>query len=158
MAEPNLVASSGQQADFLAGGEFPIPIPHPSAGGSTITIEYKDYGVRLSFVPVVLGDGKIRLKVSPEVSELDYSNAVSFDGFSVPALTKRNLSTTVELKDGQTLALAGLLQNQINATKNVTPWLGDVPVLGGSLFRSVSYQRNETEGGRHGDAADSWTP
>jgi pilus assembly protein CpaC len=145
LAEPNLVTSSGQQADFLAGGEFPIPIPQAGASGSAaITIEYKDYGVRLSFVPITLGDGKIRLKVSPEVSELDYSNAVTFDGFSIPALTKRNLSTTVELKDGQTLALAGLLQSNINANKSVTPLLGDVPVLG-ALFRSVSYQRKETE-------------
>ncbi len=145
LAEPNLVTSSGQQADFLAGGEFPIPVPQAgTSGAAAITIEYKDFGVRLSFVPVVLGDGKIRLKVSPEVSELDYSNAVTFDGFSIPALTKRNLSTTVELKDGQTLALAGLLQSNISATKSVTPLLGDIPVMG-ALFRSVSYQRKETE-------------
>jgi pilus assembly protein CpaC len=145
LAEPNLVTSSGQEANFLAGGEIPIPVPQAgSSGAAAITIEYKDYGVRLAFVPVVLGDGKIRLKVSPEVSQLDYSNAVTFDGFSIPALTKRNLSTTVELKDGQTLALAGLLQTNTNATKSVTPLLGDAPVLG-ALFRSVSYQRQETE-------------
>lgn len=145
LAEPNLVTSSGQQANFVAGGEIPIPVPQAgTSGAAAITIEYKEFGVRLSFVPVVLGDGKIRLKVSPEVSQLDYSNAVTFDGFSIPALTKRNLTTTVELKDGQTLALAGLLQSNINATKNVVPGLGDVPVLG-ALFRSVSYQRQETE-------------
>jgi len=145
LAEPNLVTTSGQEANFLAGGEIPIPVPQAGASGAAaITIEYKDYGVRLSFVPIVLGDGKIRLKVSPEVSQLDYSNAVTINGFSIPALTKRNLSTTVELKDGQTLALAGLLQTNINATKNVTPLLGDAPVLG-ALFRSVSYQRQETE-------------
>lgn len=145
LAEPDLVTGSGQEANFLAGGEIPIPVPQAGASGSSvITIEYKDYGVRLSFVPVVLGDGKIRLKVSPEVSQLDYSNAVIIDGFSVPALTKRNLSTTVELKDGQTLALAGLLQSNLNANKSVTPVLGDLPVIG-PLFRSVSYQRQETE-------------
>jgi pilus assembly protein CpaC len=144
LAEPNLMAMSGQEASFLAGGEIPIPVPQPGSGGSTITIEYKEYGVHLSFLPIVMGDGRIRLKAAPEVSELDYSKAVTISGTSVPGLTDRKLQTTVELSEGQTFALAGLLQNNINANKSVTPILGDLPVLG-ALFRSVQYQRNETE-------------
>jgi pilus assembly protein CpaC len=144
LAEPNLMAMSGQEASFLAGGEIPIPVPSPGSGGSTITIEYKEYGVHLSFLPIVMGDGRIRLKTAPEVSELDYSKAVTISGTSVPGLTERKLQTTVELSEGQTFALAGLLQNNINANKSVTPVLGDLPVLG-PLFRSVQYQRNETE-------------
>jgi pilus assembly protein CpaC len=138
------MAMSGQEASFLAGGEIPIPVPSPGSGGSTITIEYKEYGVHLSFLPIVMGDGRIRLKTAPEVSELDYSKAVTISGTSVPGLTERKLQTTVELSEGQTFALAGLLQNNINANKSVTPVLGDLPVLG-PLFRSVQYQRNETE-------------
>jgi pilus assembly protein CpaC len=144
LAEPNLMAMSGQEASFLAGGEIPIPVPQPGSGGSTITIEYKEYGVHLSFLPIVMGDGRIRLKAAPEVSELDYSKAVTISGTSVPGLTERKLQTTVELSEGQTFALAGLLQNNINANKSVTPVLGDLPILG-PLFRSVQYQRNETE-------------
>jgi pilus assembly protein CpaC len=144
LAEPNVMATSGQEADFLAGGEFPYPVPQASGGGSVITIAYKDYGVELKFTPVVLGDGKIRLKVAPEVSSLDYSNGVPLAGSIVPGLTKRTLSTTVELAEGQTFALAGLLQRQINATSSVTPLLGDLPILG-ALFRSVSYQDDDSE-------------
>jgi pilus assembly protein CpaC len=144
LAEPNVMATSGQEADFLAGGEFPYPVPQSSGGGSVITIAYKDYGVELKFTPVVLGDGHIRLKVAPEVSSLDYSNGVPLAGSIVPGLTKRTLSTTVELAEGQTFALAGLLERQINATSNVTPLLGDLPILG-ALFRSVSYQDNDSE-------------
>ncbi len=145
LAEPNLTAISGQEASFLAGGEFPVPVPQASStGGTTITIEYKQFGVGLKFVPIVLGDGRIRLKCAPEVSDLDFSNAVTLNGFKIPALTKRNLNTTVELKEGQTLALAGLLNNTISTSADVTPLLGDIPVLG-ALFRSTSYQRKETE-------------
>jgi pilus assembly protein CpaC len=147
LAEPNLVAVSGQEASFLAGGEFPIPVPQDSGGGDssgTITIEYREFGVRLRFVPVVLGDGNIRLKVQPEVSELDFTTAVELGGFRVPGLTKRTVETTVELKDGQTFAVAGLLNNSVTANRSVTPILGDVPILG-ALFRSVRYQRRQTE-------------
>jgi len=145
LAEPNLTAISGQEASFLAGGEFPIPVPQSSSGGgTTITIEYKSFGVALKFVPVVLGDGKIRLKVAPEVSDLDFTNAVTLQGFRIPAITKRNLNTTVEIKQGQTLALAGLLNSRILTSSDVTPILGDIPVLG-ALFRSTRYQRQETE-------------
>ena len=145
LAEPNLIAMSGQEASFLAGGEFPVPVPQDNGdGGSTITIEYKQFGVKLDFVPTVLGDGKIRLKVEPEVSDLDFSRSVSFGGFVIPGLTKRTVSTTIELSEGQTFAVAGLLNNRIVASKDVTPLLGDLPVLG-ALFRSVRYERSETE-------------
>lgn len=146
LAEPNLIAMSGQEASFLAGGEIPIPVPQPGSGGSAITIEYKEFGINLNFLPIVMGDGRIRLKVAPEVSELDYSHAlpIAGTGDSVPALTERKLQTTVELYEGQTLGLAGLLDNNLSATTNVTPVLGDLPILG-LLFRSLSYQRSETE-------------
>jgi len=146
LAEPNLIAMSGQEANFLAGGEFPIPVTQSgdTGGGNAITIEYREFGVRLKMVPVVLGDGRIRLKVAPEVSDLDFTTAVRFGGFVVPGLTSRKLETTVELGDGQTFAIAGLLNNSITATKDVTPVLGDMPLLG-ALFRSVRYQRKETE-------------
>ncbi|MGE5610659.1 MAG: type II and III secretion system protein family protein [Bacillota bacterium] len=147
LAEPNLVATSGEEASFLAGGEFPIPITQSGAGtGGTpaITVEYREFGVRLTFVPVVLGSGRIRLKVSPEVSDLDFSTAVRFGGWIVPGLTSRKVQTTIELAEGQTFAIAGLLNSSVAANKDVTPVLGDVPVLG-ALFRSVRYQRKETE-------------
>lgn len=145
LAEPNLITYSGEPASFLAGGEFPIPVPQTGSGGATtITIEYKQFGVRLNFVPIVLGDGKVRLKVEPEVSDLDFTRSVAFQGFVIPSLTTRNLSTTVELSDGQTFAVAGLLNTRVTANKDVTPLLGDIPILG-ALFRSTRYERNETE-------------
>lgn len=145
LAEPNLMAISGQEASFLAGGEFPVPVPQSGSGGSTtITIDYKEFGVRLKFVPIVLGDGRIRMKMSPEVSDLDFSSPLNISGSNIPIVNKRTVTTTVELADGQTFALAGLLNSKINATRNVTPILGDLPVLG-MLFRSTRYQREETE-------------
>jgi pilus assembly protein CpaC len=144
LAEPNVIAISGEQASFLAGGEFPIPVPQTNGTGNTITIEYKKFGVKLDFMPTVLGDGKIRLKVSPEVSDLDYSKSVSFQGFTIPGVSTRTLTTTIELNEGQSFAVAGLLNNRIVANKNVTPLLGDLPIVG-ALFRSVRYERNETE-------------
>jgi pilus assembly protein CpaC len=147
LAEPNLTAISGQEATFLAGGEFPIPVSQggsTSGGGAAITIEFREFGAMLRFVPVVLGDGRIRLKVAPEVSDLDFTTAVRFGGFVVPGLSQRRVSTTVELADGQSFAIAGLLNNTVTATKDVVPLLGDLPVVG-PLFRSVRYQRKETE-------------
>lgn len=144
LAEPNLIAISGQQASFLAGGEFPIPVPQDGATGSTITITYKEYGVRLKFLPVVMGDGMIRLQVEPEVSDLDFANSVSVGGFPVPGLRTRRVSTTVKLADGQSFALAGLLNDTTFTRKEVTPLLGDIPILG-SLFRSSRFERRETE-------------
>jgi pilus assembly protein CpaC len=145
LAEPNLTTMSGNQASFLAGGEFPVPVPQSSGGSSpAITVDYKQYGIRLNFTPVVMGDGRIRLQVAPEVSELDPNNSISFDGFTIPALTTRNANTTVELGEGQTLAMAGLLNNRVTATNNSTPLLGSLPIIG-ALFRSVRYERDETE-------------
>ena len=147
LAEPNLTAMSGQEASFLAGGEFPVPVTQgggTGAGGTAVTVEYRSFGVKLRFTPVVLGDGKIRLKVAPEVSDLDFTTAVRFNGFVIPGLTQRKLETSIELKEGQTFAVAGLLNNNVSATKDVTPVLGDIPYLG-ALFRSVRYQRKETE-------------
>ncbi|CAN5380827.1 type II and III secretion system protein family protein [soil metagenome] len=145
LAEPNLVAMSGQEASFLAGGEFPIPVPQSGTdNNTTITIAYREFGVKLNFVPIVLGNGKIRLRVAPEVSDLDFTTAVRFGGFVVPGLTQRKVTTTVELNDGQTFAIAGLLNQTVTADRSVTPLLGDIPILG-ALFRSVRYQRKETE-------------
>jgi pilus assembly protein CpaC len=144
LASPNLIAISGQQASFLAGGEFPIPVPQDGEGGSAITITYKEYGVRLKFVPTVLGDGTIRLQVEPEVSDLDFANSVSVGGIPVPGLRTRRVSTTVKLADGQSFALAGLLNDTTFSRKQVTPLLGDIPILG-ALFRSSRYERRETE-------------
>ncbi len=141
LAEPNLVALSGDTASFLAGGEFPIPVPG-SLG--TVTVDYKRYGVGLAFTPTVLRDGLINLKIEPEVSELDKSHPVQIAGLSIPPLIVRRASTTVELRDGQSFVIGGLLQNQGITAQQQLPWLGDVPVLG-ALFRSASYQKKETD-------------
>ncbi len=144
LAEPNLIAISGQEASFLAGGEFPVPVPQPGSGGNTVTIEYREFGVRLNMTPVVLGDGLIRMKVAPEVSQLDFSTGTQVGGVTVPGLTTRKVNTTIELGEGQTFAIAGLFQNNVTANRSVTPLLGDIPVLG-ALFRSVRYQKKQTE-------------
>ncbi|MHC4258860.1 MAG: type II and III secretion system protein family protein [Planctomycetota bacterium] len=147
LSNPTLVALSGEEASFLAGGEFPIPVVQSSGGGgigTSITIEYREYGVRLSFRPVVLGDGTIRLYVAPEVSELTSVGAVEIEGFEVPALITRKAATTLELKSGQTFAMAGLLKHNVSAVRSSVPGLGDLPVIG-PLFRSVSYREDETE-------------
>jgi pilus assembly protein CpaC len=148
LANPTLVALSGEQADFLAGGEFPIPVLQSGGGGgaagNAITIEYKEFGVRLSFRPVVLGDGGIRLRAMQEVSQLTNVGAVVIQGFEVPALVTRRAEATMELKSGQSFAMAGLLQRTDNAVNSHIPGLGDLPVLG-PLFRSVRYQQQETE-------------
>ncbi len=141
LAEPNLVALSGDTASFLAGGEYPIPVPG-SLG--TVTIDYKRYGVGLAFTPTVLRDGLINLKVEPEVSELDFSHPVQFAGYSIPPLIVRRASTTVELRDGQSFVIGGLLQNISTTAQQQLPWIGDVPVLG-ALFRSAAYKKNETD-------------
>jgi pilus assembly protein CpaC len=147
LAEPNLIAMSGKEASFLAGGEFPIPVTQgggTGAGGTAVTIEWKEFGVRLKMTPVVLGGGRIHLVVNPEVSDLDFTTAVRFNGFVIPGLTTRKVRTEIELNEGQTFAIAGLLNNSVTSTKDVTPVLGEIPVLG-ALFRSVRYQRKETE-------------
>ncbi len=141
LAEPTLTALSGETASFLAGGEFPIPV---SQAIGAVTIEYKQYGVGLAFTPIVLADGRISMRVRPEVSELSDAGSVTLNGFVVPALTTRRAETTVELGSGQSFMLAGLLQNRNNNSIQKAPFLGDLPILG-ALFRSTSYQRNETE-------------
>ena len=141
LAEPNLTCVSGESADFLVGGE--IPIPKPGSLGN-VTIEFKPFGVGLEFTPTVLSSGNINLHVSPEVSELDYANAVSFDGYEIPALSTRKATTVVNLADGQSFAIAGLISESLRESSQRFPVLGDVPILG-SLFRSTSYQKSKSE-------------
>lgn len=145
LAEPNLTTLSGDAARFLAGGEFPVPIPTQTTNGfPTITIEYKKFGVELAFVPTVLSRGVINLRVEPSVSELDFTNAITIQGTTVPALTRRDARTTVELRDGQSFAIAGLLQTRNRQDVSQLPWIGSVPVIG-TLFSSKSYQQEETD-------------
>src|SRR5215472_130474 len=145
LAEPNLIAMDGQEASFLAGGEFPVPIVQGGGGGqNTVTIIFKEYGVRLNFKPTIIDEDHIRLELQPEVSTIDFANGVKFDGFLIPALKTRRAKTGVELRDGQSFALAGLLDNSEQQSLSRIPVLSDVPVLG-ALFRSTSFQKNETE-------------
>lgn len=148
LATPTLIALNGEEASFLAGGEYPIPVPQSGGGagtgGTTITIEYKEYGVRLNFRPTVLGDGTIRLHTAPEVSELTNVGAVVVNDYIVPALLTRRAETTLELKSGQSFAMAGLLSDSSNAVNSSIPGLGSLPILG-PLFRSVQYEKRETE-------------
>lgn len=145
LAEPNLVALSGEKASFLAGGEIPVPSVQPSGGsGTLIVVEYKPFGVQLSFEPTVLSAGIINLRIAPKVSQLDYSNAVVLQGLQIPALSTRETRTTIELRDGQSFAISGLLQSEGLRDIAQVPWLGSVPVLG-ALFRSSSYQQKETD-------------
>jgi pilus assembly protein CpaC len=145
LAEPNLIALSGETARFLAGGEFPVPVPSTtSSGAPTVTIDYKKFGVELSFVPTVLSRGQINLRMEPTVSEPDFTNTVVISGTVVPSLTVRTTRTTVELRDGQSFAIAGLLQTKNTRAISQVPWIGSVPVLG-ALFRSSDYQQQETD-------------
>jgi pilus assembly protein CpaC len=145
LANPTLVALNGEEATFLAGGEYPIPVVQGTGGaGNAITIQYKEYGVRVAFRPTVLGDGSIRLNVAPEVSERSSVEAVQIQGSIIPTLVTRKAETTLELHSGQSFAIAGLLQNKAEAVNSRIPGLGDLPVLG-PLFRSTRYQNNETE-------------
>ncbi len=141
LAEPNLTALSGETASFLAGGEFPIPI---SQSLGSISVEYKQYGVGLAFTPIVLADGRISMRVRPEVSELSTEGALKLGGFDVPALVTRRAETTVELGSGQSFMLAGLIRNNTTNSIDKAPFLGDLPILG-TLFRSTSFRRQETE-------------
>jgi pilus assembly protein CpaC len=143
LAEPNLVAESGKEASFLAGGEFPIPIAQGSGANIGVSVEFKEFGIRLNFTPTVNGD-RIHLKVRPEVSALDFSNAVLLQGFRIPALTTRRTETELELRNGQTFAIAGLMNNTMNSTMQKIPGIGDIPILG-LLFKSKAAQKNETE-------------
>jgi pilus assembly protein CpaC len=144
LAEPNLVAESGKEASFLAGGEFPIPVAQGSGANLAISVIFKEFGVRLNFTPTVTADGRVRLKVRPEVSTLDFANAVQLQGFRIPALSTRRTETELELDNGQTFAIAGLLNNSMTESLQKVPGIGDIPILG-YLFRSKAAQKNRTE-------------
>lgn len=149
LAQPTLTSLSGEKASFLAGGEFPIPVAQSNASGgagsvSAITVEFKSFGVSLGFTPTVLGDKTINLVVEPEVSEIDPTASIVLNGISIPGLRTRRASTTLELRDGESFAIAGLLQSDIKTTAQQLPLLGSIPILG-ALFRSTQFQKGQTE-------------
>jgi pilus assembly protein CpaC len=143
LARPNLIAASGASASFLVGGEFPIPVPG-GGGTGTVTIQFKPFGVRLDFTPTVNDLGSINLKITPEVSDLDFENGLTTGGFRIPALRTRRASTIVDLRPGQSLAIGGLISSDDRKVMSKFPILGDIPVLG-ALFRSTAFIRNETD-------------
>jgi pilus assembly protein CpaC len=144
LAEPNLMALSGQKATFLAGGEFPFPIVQPSQGFTSVTITFKPFGVKLDFTGTVMDDNTLRLHVAPEVSTLDFSNSLVVSGFTIPAISTRRAETEIELKDGQSFGIAGLLDRRTTTLLSKVPGIGDIPILG-QLFRSKSINKNNTE-------------
>ncbi len=144
LAEPNLLATNGKEASFLAGGEFPYPVAQGSSGGVTVSIEFKEYGIRLNFIPTITPRGTIRLQVAPEVSALDYSNEVNVSGFQVPGITSRKVNTEVELSDGESFMISGLIDKSTNNTFEKIPFIGDIPIIG-KLFQSEQRTKNDTE-------------
>ncbi|HET9087502.1 MAG TPA: pilus assembly protein N-terminal domain-containing protein [Acidobacteriaceae bacterium] len=146
LAEPNVIATNGKQASFLAGGEYPYPVVQGITGGGTgaVTIQFQEFGVRLNFIPTITPRGTIRLQVAPEVSSLDFTNGVQISGFTVPALDVRKVKTEVELKDGQSFAIGGLLDNRETQTFQKIPFIGDIPILG-KFFQSISKNKTNTE-------------
>jgi pilus assembly protein CpaC len=144
LAEPNLIAVNGKEASFLAGGEFPFPVVQGVGGLNSVTILFKEFGVRLHFTPLITPDGNIHLQVKPEVSTLDFSNALTISGFVVPALSTRRAETELELKDGQSFVIAGLMDNRVTNITSKVPGLGDIPILG-ALFKSKNLVKNKTE-------------
>jgi pilus assembly protein CpaC len=146
LAEPNLLAKNGHEASFLAGGEFPYPVVQGTSSGvgGAVTIQFKEYGIRLSFIPTITPQGTIRLQVSPEVSALDYTHEVTISGFTVPGITDRNVNTEVELKDGQSFVIGGLLDNEETESFEKIPFLVDIPILG-KLFQSMNRTKSNTE-------------
>ncbi|MGA2991564.1 MAG: type II and III secretion system protein family protein [Candidatus Korobacteraceae bacterium] len=145
LAEPNLLTASGKEATFLAGGEFPFPVLQSAAGGTYgITIQFKEFGVRLTFTPTLTADGLIHLKVQPEVSSLDFSNALTLQGFVIPALSTRRVKSEKDLADGQSFAIAGLIDNRVTQTLEKVPGIGNIPILG-KLFQSRSIQKSKSE-------------
>ena len=144
LAEPNLIAVNGKKASFLAGGQFPFPIVQPGAGFTAVTISFKEFGVKLEFTPVIMPNGNIHLTVAPEVSTLDFANALTIAGFTVPALSTRKAETEFELRDGQSFVIAGLIDNRVTDIWNKVPGLGDIPILG-NFFRSKSAQKSNSE-------------
>jgi pilus assembly protein CpaC len=144
LAEPNLIAMNGKEASFLAGGEFPFPVVQPSAGTTSVSIQFRQFGVQLKFTPVITPAGNIHLKVAPEVSTLDFANGVSIAGVTVPALSTRRAETEFELQDGQSFVIAGMMDNRVTNISNKVPGLGDIPILG-NLFRSKNFQKSNSE-------------
>jgi pilus assembly protein CpaC len=144
LAEPNLIAVNGKEASFLAGGEFPFPIVQPGQGFTAVTISFKEFGVKLRFTPVITPNGNIHLRVVPEVSTLDFANALSISGFTVPALSTRRAETEFEIQDGQSFVIAGLMDNRVTNLYNKIPGLGDIPILG-NFFKSKSAQKSNSE-------------
>jgi pilus assembly protein CpaC len=144
LAEPNLIAVNGKEASFLAGGEFPFPVVQPGQGFSAVTIQFREFGVKLKFTPEIMPSGMIHLHVVPEVSALDFANGLTISGFNVPALTTRRADTEFEIKDGQSFVIAGLMDNRVTSIMNKMPGLGDIPILG-NLFRSKSLTKSNTE-------------
>lgn len=144
LAEPNLIAVNGKESSFLAGGEFPFPIVQPGQGFTAVTISFKEFGVKLKFTPVIMPTGNIHLRVVPEVSTLDFANALTISGFTVPALSTRRADTEFELQDGQSFVIAGLMDNRVTNIVNKVPGLGDIPILG-NFFKSKSAQKSNAE-------------
>src|SRR5580692_4408243 len=144
LAEPNLVTTNGKEATFLVGGEFPIPVLQGGANSGAVTIQFREYGVRLTFTPKITGNNNIRLHVKPEVSALDYTNALSFNGFTIPALSSRKMETNVELGEGQSFVIAGLIDNQVTETISKIPGLSSLPILG-NLFKSHNISKSDDE-------------
>jgi pilus assembly protein CpaC len=144
LAEPNLIAVNGKEASFLAGGEFPFPVVQPGNGVNAITIQFREFGVRLKFTPVIMPSGNIHLKVVPEVSTLDFANGLTISGFNVPALSTRRADTEFELQDGQSFVIAGLMDNRVTNIYNKIPGLGDIPILG-NFFKSKSTTKSNAE-------------
>lgn len=147
LAEPNLLAENGKEASFLAGGEFPYPVVQGVTGGSgagAVTIEFKEYGIQLAFIPTITPQNTIRLQIAPSVSALDFADAVEISGFTVPAISMRSVQTEVELKNGQSFVIGGLLNNQETQSFEKIPFIGDIPILG-KLFQSIQRTKNNTE-------------
>jgi pilus assembly protein CpaC len=144
LAEPNLIAVNGKEASFLAGGEFPFPIVQPGQGFTAVTIQFREFGVKLKFTPVIMPNSNIHLQVVPEVSQLDFTNALTISGFTVPALSTRRAQTEFEVQDGQSFVIAGLMDNRVTDQYSKVPGLGDIPILG-NLFRSKNMQKSTTE-------------
>lgn len=144
LAEPSLLATSGQTASYLAGGEFPVPVTQGGTNGSGITVQYKEFGIRLALTPTVLSRDRIALKVAPEVSDLDFTAGIQIGGVAVPALTVRRTDTSIELGDGETFVISGLISSNLTSNVNKVPWLGDLPVLG-AFFKSTALDRSDKE-------------
>jgi pilus assembly protein CpaC len=144
LAEPNLIAVNGKEASFLAGGEFPFPIVQPGQGFTAVTISFKEFGVRLKFTPLIMPNGNIHLRVQPEVSTLDFADALTISGFTIPALSTRRADTEFELRDGQSFMIAGLMDNRVTDIGSKIPGLGDLPIIG-NLFKSKNLQKSNSE-------------